>query len=217
VGLVTTHRDPQGRPTVFEHLPAVMPRVISVGRLDLNSEGLLLLTNDGELARALELPANRLERRYRARARGRADQAMLDRLKDGLTADGVRYGPIEARLDENRTGGVNQWITLTLSEGKNREVRKVLEAFPRPACRIRTPPPRPLRSARSRRNRPPRPMRTRLQRPSPRRPISPAGPSPRRVRRRASPRRRPSRDAPARPAVGPARENRPNARRCRRA
>jgi 23S rRNA pseudouridine2605 synthase len=128
-GLLTSHRDPQGRPTVFEHLPPDLPRVISVGRLDLNSEGLLLLTNDGELARALELPATGLVRRYRARARGRATQDQLDQLKDGMTVEGVHYGPIDARLEENQGGGVNQWITVTLSEGKNREVRKVLEAL----------------------------------------------------------------------------------------
>ncbi|MBV9511481.1 MAG: rRNA pseudouridine synthase [Caulobacteraceae bacterium] len=128
-GLVTTHSDPQGRPTVFAHLPPGLPRVISVGRLDLNSEGLLLLTNDGGLARALELPANRLVRRYRARARGRVGQAELDRLKEGLTVDGIRYGPIEARLEETSGGGVNRWISVTLAEGKNREVRKVLEAI----------------------------------------------------------------------------------------
>jgi len=128
-GLLTSHKDPQGRPTVFEHLPADLPRVISIGRLDLNSEGLLLLTNDGELARALELPATGLKRRYRARARGRATQDQLDRLKDGVTVEGVRYGSIDARLEENKAGGVNQWIVVTLSEGKNREVRKVLESL----------------------------------------------------------------------------------------
>jgi len=128
-GLVTSHRDPAGRPTVFDHLPKDLPRVISVGRLDLNSEGLLLLTNDGELARALELPSNYLVRRYRARARGRATQAQLDRLKDGITVEGVHYGPIDARLEDTRGSGVNQWITVTLSEGKNREVRKVLDAL----------------------------------------------------------------------------------------
>src|SRR5690606_664367 len=94
-GLVTTHRDPAGRPTVFEHLPKSMPRVISVGRLDLTSEGLLLLTNDGELARRLELPSNGWIRRYRARAFGRIEQSELDKLQDGITVDGVRYGPIE--------------------------------------------------------------------------------------------------------------------------
>jgi 23S rRNA pseudouridine2605 synthase len=130
-GLVTTHKDPKERATVFEHLPPGLPRVISVGRLDLNTEGLLLLTNDGALARALELPATGLVRRYRARARGRVSQERLDRLQDGITVDGVRYGPIEARLDKAKEGGTgaNLWITLGLSEGKNREVRKVLDAL----------------------------------------------------------------------------------------
>jgi 23S rRNA pseudouridine2605 synthase len=116
---------------VFEHLPAGLPRVISVGRLDLNSEGLLLLTNDGALARALELPASAIVRRYRARARGQTTQDRLDRLKDGIVVDGVRYGAIEAKLDKAKegAGGANLWITLTLAEGKNREVRKVLEAI----------------------------------------------------------------------------------------
>ncbi|MEZ5996757.1 MAG: pseudouridine synthase [Hyphomonadaceae bacterium] len=126
-GLVTTHRDPGGRPTVFQHLPGDMPRVISVGRLDLTSEGLLLLTNDGELARKLELPANGWRRRYRARAFGRVTQEDLDQLKDGVTVEGVHYGPIEAKLE--RGAGSNAWITLTLSEGKNREVRRVLDAL----------------------------------------------------------------------------------------
>lgn len=131
-GLVTTHSDPKGRPTVFRSLPPGLPRVISVGRLDLNSEGLLLLTNDGALARALELPATALVRRYRARARGRIDQAGLDKLKDGITVEGVRYGPIEATLEkakDSAEGGANLWITVALTEGKNREVRKVLQAL----------------------------------------------------------------------------------------
>jgi len=130
-GLMTTHRDPKGRPTVFESLPPGMPRVISVGRLDLNSEGLLLLTNDGELARALELPATGLKRRYRARARGHVTQGRLDKLQEGIVVEGVRYGAIEATLDKAKEGpaGANLWITLTLSEGKNREVRRVLEAL----------------------------------------------------------------------------------------
>ncbi|HYD72286.1 MAG TPA: pseudouridine synthase [Candidatus Binatia bacterium] len=125
-GLVTTHRDPAGRATVFEHLPKQMPRVISVGRLDLTSEGLLLLTNDGGLARRLELPSNGWLRRYRARAFGRVEQAELDQLKNGITVDGVPYGPIDARLER---AAANSWITLSLTEGKNREVRRVLEAL----------------------------------------------------------------------------------------
>jgi 23S rRNA pseudouridine2605 synthase len=140
VGLMTTHNDPKGRPTVFAHLPGDLPRVISVGRLDLNSEGLLLLTNDGGLTRALELPATGLMRRYRARAYGHADQSKLDRLLNGITIEGVVYGPIEAKLDKvqhkggnsleaDRKAPANLWITVTLSEGKNREVRRVLEAL----------------------------------------------------------------------------------------
>jgi 23S rRNA pseudouridine2605 synthase len=128
-GLVTSHADPKGRPTVFQALPEGLPRLISVGRLDLNSEGLLLLTNDGGLARALELPSNGWIRRYRARAYGRIDQARLDSLKDGITVEGVRYGPIEARLDAGKAGATNVWVTLSLAEGKNREVRRVLEAL----------------------------------------------------------------------------------------
>jgi 23S rRNA pseudouridine2605 synthase len=128
-GLVTTHRDPQGRPTVFDSLPPGLPRLISIGRLDLNSEGLLLLTNDGELARRLELPSSGLVRRYRARARGHVDPARLARLKDGITVDGVRYGPIAAEIEPGHDGGANQWLVLSLAEGKNREVRRVLEAI----------------------------------------------------------------------------------------
>ncbi len=130
-GLMTTHRDPKGRPTVFEALPPGLPRLISVGRLDLGSEGLLLLTNDGGLARALELPSSGWVRRYRARARGRIDQARLAALAQGITVEGVRYGPINATLDKakDRPAGANLWITLTLAEGKNREVRRVLEAL----------------------------------------------------------------------------------------
>ncbi|WP_299007385.1 pseudouridine synthase [uncultured Caulobacter sp.] len=130
-GLMTTHNDPKGRPTVFQTLPKDLPRLISVGRLDLNSEGLLLLTNDGELSRALETPSNAWVRRYRARAFGDTTQAKLDTLKDGVTVEGVKYGPIEAKLDkahDKAGGGKNIWITVSLSEGKNREVRKVLES-----------------------------------------------------------------------------------------
>ena len=126
-GLVTTHRDPTGRPTVFEHLPDDLPRVISVGRLDLTSEGLLLLTNDGALARRLELPSNGWLRRYRARAFGRITQAELDVLRDGVSVDGVNYRAIDAKLERGQ--GANAWITLSLREGKNREVRRVLEAL----------------------------------------------------------------------------------------
>jgi 23S rRNA pseudouridine2605 synthase len=130
-GLMTTHNDPKGRPTVFGALPKDLPRLISVGRLDLNSEGLLLLTNDGELSRALETPSNAWVRRYRARAFGDTTQAKLDKLKDGVTIEGVTYGAIEAKLDKahEKAGGKNVWITVSLSEGKNREVRKVLESI----------------------------------------------------------------------------------------
>ena len=124
-GLVTTHKDERGRPTVFERLPPNLPRLISVGRLDLNSEGLLLLTKDGELARELELPARGWLRRYRVRVHGAVDAARLAALEKGLTIDGVAYGPIRAELD--RTQGTNAWLTLSLREGKNREVRRVME------------------------------------------------------------------------------------------
>jgi len=124
-GLVTTHRDPQGRPTVFGHLPSVLPRVVSVGRLDLNSEGLLLLTNDGELARHLELPSSGWQRHYRVRAFGKLEPAFLDRLAKGIIVDGTRYGPIQAMV--TRKQGANVWLSVSLVEGKNREIRKILE------------------------------------------------------------------------------------------
>src|SRR5579871_4884805 len=119
-GLMTTHRDPQGRPTLFERLPPQLPRVVSVGRLDLNSEGLLLLTNDGALARRLELPANGWQRRYRVRVHGKPDPEELAKLTRGVTVEGVRYGPIKAVLD--RQQGANAWLTVALSEGRNREI-----------------------------------------------------------------------------------------------
>jgi 23S rRNA pseudouridine2605 synthase len=124
-GLVTSHRDPLGRRTVFEALPAGMPRVVSVGRLDLNTEGLLLLTTDGRLARHLELPSTGWIRRYRVRAHGKITQKELDGLAEGVTVDGIRYGSIKAKLDSQR--GRNVWLTLSLREGKNREVKRVLE------------------------------------------------------------------------------------------
>lgn len=123
-GLVTTHADPQGRPTVFDALPKHLPRLISVGRLDANTEGLLLLTNDGGLARTLELPSTGWTRRYRVRANGKITQLRLDRLRHGIEIDGVRYAPIEARLD--REQGANVWLTFAMREGKNREVKNVL-------------------------------------------------------------------------------------------
>jgi 23S rRNA pseudouridine2605 synthase len=126
-GLVTTNADPQGRPTIFGALPKNLPRLISIGRLDLNTEGLLLLTNDGGLARVLELPATAWLRRYRVRAFGRVTQEALDRLRGGVTLDGVRYGSVEATLD--REQGSNVWLTFAIREGKNREVRKVLESL----------------------------------------------------------------------------------------
>ena len=124
-GLVTTHKDPQGRPTVFDAVADRLPRVISVGRLDLTTEGLLLLTNDGELARQLELPGNAWTRHYRVRAYGRVTQTTLDGLQRGVEIDGVKYKPIRAKLDQ--TQGGNVWVTMSINEGKNREIRKVME------------------------------------------------------------------------------------------
>ena len=124
-GLLTTNSDPDGRDTVFQHLPASLPRVLSVGRLDLNTEGLLLLTNDGDLARYLELPSTGWRRRYRVRVHGSVDEKALARLADGVRIEGISYGAIEARLDSQKGG--NAWLSLSLKEGKNREIRRVME------------------------------------------------------------------------------------------
>ncbi len=123
-GLVTSARDEKGRPTVFDRLPPELPRLVSVGRLDLSSEGLLLLTNDGRLSRHLELPSNGWKRRYRARVHGKLDKNALLALSGGTTIDGVRYGPIEVAIEKE---GVNSWLSVSLKEGKNREIRKVME------------------------------------------------------------------------------------------
>jgi 23S rRNA pseudouridine2605 synthase len=133
-GLVTTHRDEKGRATVFAALPKELPRLISVGRLDLNSEGLLLLTNDGELARRLELPTTGWLRRYKIRVHGIVDAMRLAALEKGVAIDGVAYGPIRAQLE--RQQGSNAWIALSLREGKNREIRRVMEYLGYPVTRL---------------------------------------------------------------------------------
>jgi 23S rRNA pseudouridine2605 synthase len=125
-GLVTSERDEQGRGTVFAHLPADLPRVVSVGRLDLNSEGLLLLTNDGALKRRLELPSTGWLRKYRVRVHGAPDDAALDPLRRGLTVEGERFQPMKVSLD--RQQGANAWLTVAIREGRNREVRRALQA-----------------------------------------------------------------------------------------
>ncbi|MCE3230147.1 MAG: rRNA pseudouridine synthase [Alphaproteobacteria bacterium] len=127
-GLLTTHYDPQGRPTIFESLPPSLPRVISIGRLDLNSEGLILLTNDGELSRYAELPSTGWARSYQVRVYGMVDEASLAELSQGITIDGITYGRIEAEVEESadHRRSTNTWLFMTLYEGKNREIRKVL-------------------------------------------------------------------------------------------
>ena len=124
-GVICTNSDPEGRPTVFDRLPDNLPRTLLIGRLDIASEGLLILTNDGETARKLELPDTGWLRRYRVRVHGRVDEERLAALEDGVTIDGMAYGPIRARLDRQQTS--NAWITVGLREGKNREVRRVME------------------------------------------------------------------------------------------
>lgn len=125
VGLVTTHKDNLNRPTVFDSLPVGMPRVISVGRLDLNSEGLLLLTNNGELSRKLELPENGWTRRYKVKVHGYVDTRKLADLEKGVKVEGVQYGSVKAELESEK--GTNAWLTVTLNEGKNREIRKLMK------------------------------------------------------------------------------------------
>ena len=124
-GLVVSNNDPEGRPTIFEKLREQLPRVISIGRLDINTEGLLLLTNDGELARYLELPATGWIRRYRVRAYGRVDDAALAKVAKGVEIEGIKYGPVEAKVETSQ--GDNQWLTVAIREGKNREVKKICE------------------------------------------------------------------------------------------
>jgi 23S rRNA pseudouridine2605 synthase len=126
-GVLTAARDPEGRPTIYDRLPAELPRLMPIGRLDMSSEGLLLLTNDGELKRRLELPATGWLRRYRARVHGRIDESRLAALQQGIEIDGFQYGPIQATLD--RVQGSNAWLSVALREGKNREIRRVLEHF----------------------------------------------------------------------------------------
>lgn len=126
-GLVTTHKDPQGRATVFDSLPKYLPRVISVGRLDLNSEGLLLLTTDGELARELEHPSKGWKRKYRVRVHGIFTPEIQKRLAKGVKIDGIQYAPCEAVLESQK--GTNSWLSITLTEGKNREIRKLMSFF----------------------------------------------------------------------------------------
>jgi 23S rRNA pseudouridine2605 synthase len=129
-GFLTAARDPGGRPTIYDALPQGLPRLVPVGRLDMNTEGLLLLTNDGELKRALELPANAVPRTYRVRALGEVRQQDLEALALGVTLDGMHYGPVDASVDRRaRADGANIWLTMTLTEGKNREVRKLCEAM----------------------------------------------------------------------------------------
>lgn len=126
-GTLTTNSDPQGRPTIFERLPPELPRVVTVGRLDFNTEGLLLLTNDGELARHMELPQHAWIRHYRVRVYGRVNAARLKALEDGVTIDGVHYEPIKVELETEKQEGHNSWLMVSIKEGKNREIRKVME------------------------------------------------------------------------------------------
>ena len=133
-GLITTNRDPQGRPTIFENLPSTLPRVVTVGRLDFNSEGLLLLTTDGGLARELELPARGWKRRYRVRVHGRVTPDVVARLKKGVRIEGTDYAPCQIEIE--REQGSNTWVVMTLTEGKNREIRRLMDFFGLPVTRL---------------------------------------------------------------------------------
>jgi 23S rRNA pseudouridine2605 synthase len=133
-GLLTTAHDPKGRPTIYDRLPADLPRLMPIGRLDLTSEGLLLLTNDGGLKRRLELPATGWQRRYRVRVHGKVEEERLAKLARGIKIDGFDYGPIEAEVD--RVQGSNVWLKVALREGKNREIRKIMEHFGWPVSRL---------------------------------------------------------------------------------
>ena len=126
-GLVTSHKDPEGRPTVFDSLPDTLPRVISIGRLDINSEGLLLLTNDGEFARQMEMPSTGWIRRYRVRIHGEMTPEIIEKLSKGVCIDGVRYAGTQVSIDKKQ--GSNTWLTVALKEGKNREIRRLMEFF----------------------------------------------------------------------------------------
>lgn len=129
VGLLTTFKDPLGRPTVFDALPKSMPRVVSVGRLDLNSEGLLLLTTSGQVARSIELPSRGWRRQYRVRIHGQMTSETIAKAQKGLTIKGIHYAPCKIEIESTQSGGKNQWILVTLTEGKNREIRKMMESF----------------------------------------------------------------------------------------
>lgn len=133
-GLITTNRDPQGRPTIFDKLPPTLPRVVTVGRLDFNSEGLLLLTTDGGLARELELPSRGWKRKYRVRVHGKMTPGIIDKLQQGIQVEGVRYAPCGVEVE--REQGSNTWLLMTLTEGKNREIRRMMDSFGLPVTRL---------------------------------------------------------------------------------